>query len=466
MKKYLKKVMGVGLAIVCTICSLTINPVTAKASDFWPEGPAVESASAIVMEASTGTILYEKNSRDMHYPASITKIMTTLLALENGNLSDVVTFSDDAIDKTEGSGIFRDYGEQMTLEQCLYAVMLNSANECAYAVAEHVGGTIENFVNMMNTKAAELGCQNTHFNNPHGLHDDNHYTCAYDMALIAKAAWQNETFRIITGTPRYTIPPTNKHVEQTDLQNHNEMLYPFRTNKYVYDYCVGGKTGYTQMANSTLVTYAQKDGMTLICVVMDVKSPGQWNDTRALFDYCFDNFQLLNVADNETRLENGEMNTGVLNTTEDFVKIDETGSIVIPKTASFNDTVATVEKGSEDSEVAGVISYTYADRVVGNAHIVMTNATIEPFRFSNETVNDTSVEGTEADSDQEKTFRINFRSILRVILIIAGIGILILVILFLIAKFRIWQRKLSFQKRPKSPYKTIKQTKRKRRRRR
>ena len=184
--------------------------------------------------------------------------------------------------------------------------------ECAYAVAEHVGGTIENFVNMMNTKAAELGCQNTHFNNPHGLHDDNHYTCAYDMALIAKAAWQNETFRIITGTPRYTIPPTNKHVEQTDLQNHNEMLYPFRTNKYVYDYCVGGKTGYTQMANSTLVTYAQKDGMTLICVVMDVKSPGQWNDTRALFDYCFDNFQLLNVADNETRLENGEMNTGVL----------------------------------------------------------------------------------------------------------------------------------------------------------
>ena len=270
MKKYLKRAISFAVSFVCIFCSLSINPETIKASDFWPEGPAVESASAIVMDANTGTVLYEKNSLDQHYPASITKIMTTLIALENGNMNDIVTFSSDAVFKTEGSGIARDVNEQMTLEQCLYAVMLNSANECAYAVAEHVGGTVDNFVNMMNQKAAELGCENTHFNNPHGLHDDNHYTCAADMAKIARAAWQNESFRIITGTATYTVPPTNKHAEETLLQNHNEMLHPFRTNKYVYDYCVGGKTGYTQMANSTLVTYAQKDGMTLICVVMDV----------------------------------------------------------------------------------------------------------------------------------------------------------------------------------------------------
>lgn len=466
MKKYLKRVMNLALSLVCVICSLSINPVVSKASDFWPEGPAVESASAIVMEASTGTILYEKNSLDQHYPASITKIMTTLIALENGNMNDIVTFSKDAVYKTEGSGIARDVDEQMTLEQCLYAVMLNSANECAYAVAEHVGGTVENFVNMMNQKASELGCQNTHFNNPHGLHDDNHYTCAADMAKIARAAWQNESFRIITGTATYTIPPTNKHAEETLLQNHNEMLHPFKTNKYIYDYCVGGKTGYTQMANSTLVTYAQKDGMTLICVVMDVKSPGQWNDTRALFDYCFDNFQQLNVADNETRLQNGEINTGVLNTTEDFVKIDENGSIVIPKTASFNDTVSTVEKDSSDSDIAGVISYTYADRKVGSANIIMTNVNVEPFKFSNEAVNNEATEETETEFNQPKTFRINFRTILHVILLIIGIGIFILVVLMLLAKIRIWQRKLSFQKRQKSPYKTIKQTKRRRRRRR
>ena len=197
---------------------LQIKPQVVQAADYWPEGPEVQSPSVILMEMSTGTVLYEKNSDERNYPASITKIMTTLLALENSDLNEVVTFSDDAINNTEGSGIYRDYGEQMTMEQCLYAVMLNSANECAYAVAEHVGGTVEHFVDMMNEKAAELGCTNTHFANPHGLFDENHYTTAHDMALIAKAAYQNETFRIITGTARYTIPPTNKHDEPTDLQ--------------------------------------------------------------------------------------------------------------------------------------------------------------------------------------------------------------------------------------------------------
>ena len=167
------------------------------AAEYWPEGPEVVSPNVIVMEASTGTVLYDCNSLEAHYPASITKIMTTLIALENSDLNDIVTFSDAAIDNTEGSGIAWDYGEQMTMEQCLYAVMLASANECAYAVAEHVGGTIENFVAMMNEKAKELGCQNTHFASPHGLHDENHYTCCYDMALIARAAYQNETFRIL-----------------------------------------------------------------------------------------------------------------------------------------------------------------------------------------------------------------------------------------------------------------------------
>ena len=155
-----------------------LKPQTVSASEYWPEPPEIESMSAIVMELSTGTILYEKATQQDYYPASITKIMTTLIALENSDLNEVVTFSDNAIDSTSGSGIARDYGEQMSMEYCLYGVMLASANECAAAVAEHIGGTIENFVAMMNKKAAELGCVNTHFNNPHGLPDENHYTCA------------------------------------------------------------------------------------------------------------------------------------------------------------------------------------------------------------------------------------------------------------------------------------------------
>ena len=165
-----KKAACLILTIISTVC---LGKVDVKAADYWPDAPETLSPSVILMEESTGTILYEKNMDEAHYPASITKIMTTLLALENGNLSDMVTFSDDAINNTEGSGIARDYGEQMTLEQCLYGVMLESANECAYAVAEHVGGTVENFVDMMNAKAKELGCTNTHFANPHGLQDEN-----------------------------------------------------------------------------------------------------------------------------------------------------------------------------------------------------------------------------------------------------------------------------------------------------
>ena len=323
LKNRWKKAACLILTIISTVC---LGKVDVKAADYWPDAPETLSPSVILMEESTGTILYEKNMDEAHYPASITKIMTTLLALENGNLSDMVTFSDDAINNTEGSGIARDYGEQMTLEQCLYGVMLESANECAYAVAEHVGGTVENFVDMMNAKAKELGCTNTHFANPHGLQDENHYTTAHDMALIAQAAYQNETFRIIIGTKMYTIPPTNKHAEETVLRNHHDMLctYHNANRKYLYPYCVGGKTGYTATANSTLVTYAEKDGMTLICVVMNTQSPNQFIDTVNLFDYAFDNFQVLNVAENDTDYSaETTVDNGNLNNIEPFVVLDE-----------------------------------------------------------------------------------------------------------------------------------------------
>ena len=218
-----------------------------KKNQYWPDGPQIQSSAGIVMEAETGTVLYEKNSNDPHYPASITKILTTLLALENSKMDEVVTFSRDSVYKTEGSGIARDVGEEMTMEQCLYGVMLASANECAYAVAEHVAGDIGTFIQMMNDRAAALGCQNTHFNNCNGLPDEQHYVSAYDMALIAREAFKNEAFRIICGTKSYTIPVTNKHTdEETPLHNHHQMLYPLRTRQYLYEYCLGGKTGYTK----------------------------------------------------------------------------------------------------------------------------------------------------------------------------------------------------------------------------
>ena len=194
-KKIRKKAIGFISAIAITICSF---PASASASElqYWPQGPEVQSSAAIVMELSTGLILYEKNINDVHYPASITKILTTLLALENSTMDEVVTFSKDSVYNTEGSGIARDVGEEMTMEQCLYAIMLASANECAYAVAEHVSGDVNSFVNMMNERCAALGCKNTHFSNCNGLPDEQHYTSAYDMALIAREAYKNEYFHI------------------------------------------------------------------------------------------------------------------------------------------------------------------------------------------------------------------------------------------------------------------------------
>ena len=419
-----KKAACLILTIISAVC---LGKVDVKAADYWPDAPETLSPSVILMEESTGTILYEKNMDEAHYPASITKIMTTLLALENGNLSDMVTFSDDAINNTEGSGIARDYGEQMTLEQCLYGVMLESANECAYAVAEHVGGTVENFVDMMNAKAKELGCTNTHFANPHGLQDENHYTTAHDMALIAQAAYQNETFRIIIGTKMYTIPPTNKHAEETVLRNHHDMLctYHNANRKYLYPYCVGGKTGYTATANSTLVTYAEKDGMTLICVVMDTQSPNQFIDTVNLFDYAFDNFQVLNVAENDTNYSaETTVDNGNLNNIEPFVELDKDAVIVLPKTAEFSDTSSSVEYNDSDPEIAGSITYTYAGRNVGKADIKTTGVVVEGYAFDNESTE---------EEEQEAVSTVQVKPIVVVLLIVAVI--LLGVLLFFLKRF-------------------------------
>lgn len=419
-----KKAACLILTIISAVC---LGKVDVKAADYWPDAPETLSPGVILMEESTGTILYEKNSDEAHYPASITKIMTTLLALENGNLSDMVTFSDDAINNTEGSGIARDYGEQMTLEQCLYGVMLESANECAYAVAEHVGGTVENFVDMMNAKAKELGCTNTHFANPHGLQDENHYTTAHDMALIAQAAYQNETFRIIIGTKMYTIPPTNKHAEETVLRNHHDMLctYHNANRKYLYPYCVGGKTGYTATANSTLVTYAEKDGMTLICVVMNTQSPNQFIDTVNLFDYAFDNFQVLNVSENDTDYSaEATVDNGNLNNIAPFVELDKDAVIVLPKTAEFSDTSSSVEYNDSDSEIAGSITYTYAGRNVGKADIKTTGVVVEGYAFDNESTE---------EEEQEAVSTVQVKPIVVVLLIVAVI--LLGVLLFFLKRF-------------------------------
>lgn len=266
------------------------DPVQTDEIEDWPEGPKVQAESAIVMDTYTGAVLYGKNIDEKQYPASITKIMTTLVAVENNDLEDTVTISKNAIEGTavEGSsnaGLSE--GEKLTVEQCLMAVMLASANEAAYAIAEKTSGNLKKFVELMNQRARELGCTNTHFNNANGLPDEKHYTSAHDMALIASAAWSNPNFRKFVKCQEYTIPATNKNPEPNYLFNHHKMM---SQGEYAYSGCTGGKTGYTSQALNTLVTYAYRKGMTLVCVDLRTNGTPIYTDTAAMLDYGFDNF--------------------------------------------------------------------------------------------------------------------------------------------------------------------------------
>ncbi|MCD8366222.1 MAG: D-alanyl-D-alanine carboxypeptidase [Clostridiales bacterium] len=393
MKTIWKKMTAVLTAAILVIT--LVQTVISAEEVSWPSGPEVAAESAIVIEATTGTVLYEKDADTQRYPASITKILTTLLALENSSLDEVVTFSEDAVYKNEGdtSHIARDVGEEMTMEQCLYAVMLESANECAYAVAEHVGdGDYQSFIDMMNEKAAELGCTNTHFTNANGLPDEEHVTSCRDMALIAQEAIKNSTFRQIIGTTSHTIPPTNKHDEETPLNNHHRMISSYKGTKYLYEYCLGGKTGYTVAAGNTLVTYAEKDGMLLICVVM--KTTAQYDDTISLFDYCFENYAMYNVSESETRYEDSDSGSGTLfGESEAFAVLDSDAEIILPVGADFSDTAVEVSYDNASDTVLGTLVYTYAGKQVGTADVVTTGASGVLYEFGEATAS--------ADSDVE-----------------------------------------------------------------
>lgn len=451
--KKMKRFISLGLAVCCVTGLLGINTKTVSAAEYWPEEPQIESPNAIIMEASTGTVLYEKNAHESHYPASITKIMTTLLALENCSMDETVTFSKEAVYNTHGSGIYRDVDEQMTMEQTLYAVMLESSNECAYAVAEHVGGSYDKFIEMMNEKAEELGCTDTHFSNPHGLTDVegglDHYTSCYDMALIAKEAYKSDIFRAIIGTAAYQIPPTNKHNEITYLRNHNEMLHAYRTRgEYVYEYCVGGKTGYTDAANSTLVTYAQKDGMTLICVIMNTQSPAQWKDSIALYNYYLDNFTLYNVSKNETRITNGQLDVGEFNMNPAFVKLDSNAAIVLPKTAEFSEAAPKISYENSSDDVLATVEYTFADHEVGGADIIADKTEVKTFDFDNLK--------SQEDKDGKKKFQINILTVFLWILGIAAAGVIIWLLKLFFDNIYIIRHKFFSRPRRDKRYKIIK----------
>lgn len=354
----------------------------------WPKGPGTYGESGIVMDVDTGAILYAKNIDTHEYPASITKVLTALIALENGKLSDPVTFSNDCVSFLQpgDSTVGLKKGDKITLEQALYATLLASANEAAYAVGENVGKNAGHdynwFVQQMNQKCKELGGNNSHFVNTNGLHDPKHYTCARDMALIGRELFKYPEFFKIVQTLNYKIPKS-KTVDKHEFYQKHRMMWPGNSN--YYKYVIGGKTGYTSDALATLITMAKKGDTKLVCVVMRTHGRNIFPDTRHLLDYAFKNFKRTPVAGNETSKDVGEVLTG-----------DNSGYVMLPKGVKFSDLKMDMEVDKNTPSEA-TLTYTYEGQNVGSARVKLSQSYLDAHKAK--VASKTSTKHTSSDTE-------------------------------------------------------------------
>ena len=399
-------------------------PVESNGWENWPQGPGTYGEAAIVMEVGTGAILYAKNIDDHHYPASITKVLTALVALENGQLTDTVTFSHDSVAFLQpgDSSVGLKEGNIISLDQALHATLLASANEAAYAVGESVGinaGYDYNwFLEQMNIRCKELGGENSNFVNTNGLHDPNHYTCARDMALIGRELFKYPEFFSIVQTLNYEIPESET-TEQHVFQQKHKMLIPGNSN--YYEYAIGGKTGYTSDALSTLITMADNGNLQLVCVVLRTHGANIYPDTRNLFDYAFANFQKISVEENET--------------SED---VDEcSGYVVVPNGVEFTDLdMEIIPDGGTSTEAT--LEYRYDDQVVGSARAVLSQSYLSEHAPKVQDVKELRAQTKEKSEDNEKNLweklveKFGKKSLAeKIIILVASILLLVLIAVFL-----------------------------------
>lgn len=410
----------------------------------WPQGPATYADSAIVMDMNSGAVLYSKQIEKKHYPASITKLLTTLVALDNAELTDTVEFSQDSISFLEygDAHIGMIPGEQISMEDALYAVLLASANEVSYAVAESVGkkmgGGYDTFIQAMNDESEKLGCTGSHWTNANGLHDEQHYTTAHDMARIGAAVYQKEAFRTISQSLSHTIPATNLVNEERTFQQKHKMLWPQNDN--YYEYCKGGKTGYTDQARTTLVTMADNGDMQLVAVVLYDFGNDAYIDTRAMFDYAYSNFSKISLKDQ--KLPEGVKSYE-----------DEDAYIVLPKSAQFSDVKAEVKEDS-NKDGSGIVTFTYKGQEVGSV-----KAAIEKTEESSAAV---------LEKKKDKTTSTVVTGISKFMKIVIGVVIAVVILLIIIVVLANYRKQIRRRRRKKGKRRNAKSgnVKRKKKRRR
>lgn len=345
----------------------------------WPAGPEVQADAAILIDARTGNILYAKNIDTPYPPASITKILTALIACEQSNFNDTIVYSHNAIYSIpyDGSTVGFSEDEAVSMKDSLYGLMLKSGNEAALGIAEHISGSVEAFANTMNERAQAAGATNSNFVNPNGLHDNNHYTTCYDMAMIMKDAVRNDSFLEIASTVNYSIAPTNIAADGYTFTTGHRMLNKNRTE--FYEFAVAGKTGYTSNAGNTLVTYAKNGDMELICVILH-SIQTHYNDTRTLCDYGFSNFTCHNAAAQDTAYNSEGSGffsflSGAFEKSALSVKLDDC-FIVLPSSVPFSSLTSRLnysETAEPGSNILGYVHYEYQGIEVGKAALRLTS---------------------------------------------------------------------------------------------
>lgn len=379
----MKRLRRLLISLMITALMAAGMPMTAFAKPDWPSDTGIESEAGIVMDADSGAVLFGQNIHVQKAPASITKILTALVVIENSSLDDTVTFSHDAVYNVEdGSGNKNaiEEGDTLSVRDCLYLLLMRSSNQAANALAEHVGGSRDGFVKMMNEKTAELGCENSHFANPSGLNDDTQLTSVYDMALIASAAYKNDTLLTISKDKSYRLPATKNNPDGVTIQPEHKLLITTDTESpNYYPYAVAGKTGYTSIAGQTLVTYAIKDDRRQIAVTMKSTQATHYQDTIALLDFGFLRFENVNISENETAYTSGDqpVQIGDNSYQPSDLSMDTSAVITIPKDASFADAEKTVVTDLPEDAPQGAVallSYKYNDRKIGQVYLISASA--------------------------------------------------------------------------------------------
>lgn len=304
------------------------------------DAPEISAGAAILIDSSSEKIIYSKNEFEKMYPASTTKILTAILTIENCNLNDMVSVPYEAVYSIPSgySVAALQPGEQLTVEQLLQVMLVHSANDAANVLAYHVSGSIDAFANLMNQKVAELGLTNTHFTNPSGMHDENHYTTAYDLAIIMKYCMKNATFRNLSSLKYCSIPATNKYDERVFNTTNELLIYDNRevSSNYYYKYAIAGKTGYTTQAKNCLVSVSDKDDLELICVVLSVglypnNLSAKFIDTKTLFDYGYNNYTIRKLREKNAIATEIEIGNGTKETRNLDLLISEDITVLVPQ---------------------------------------------------------------------------------------------------------------------------------------